>query len=259
MSSSEMIVTVLGSGTSSGVPVIGCDCRVCSSKNPKNRRLRSSCWFQVNGKSILIDTGPDLREQALQNKIHRVDAILYTHIHADHIHGIDEMRLYNAYQKQAIPAYGEEETIKHIEKHFSYIFNPSSVYPSLVPRLIAKPVSRIFDCEGIKVSMIPCHHGEKYMSYNYRIGHVAWLTDISDIPDESMDLLQDLDVLFIDGLRYEPHPTHLHLEKALDYIEKIKAKKNYLIHLSHDYDHDEMNATLPSSVELAYDGLQIKI
>lgn len=255
----NITATVLGSGTSSGVPVIGCECKICTSNHPKNRRLRSSCWVQADGKSLLIDTGPDLREQALQNKINRVDAILYTHIHADHIHGIDEMRLYNAYQKQAIPAYGEEETLRHLEKHFSYIFTPSTTYPSLIPRLVAKPVNGIFDCEGIPVTMIPCHHGDKYMSYNYRIGNVAWLTDISDIPESSLELLQDLEVLFIDGLRYDPHPTHLHLEKSLKYIDQIGSKMNYLIHLSHDYDHDEMNQNLPSHIQLAYDRLQVKI
>jgi len=136
-----MKVTVLGSGTSSGVPIVGCDCAVCHSSNPKNKRLRSSCLFQIGDKTILIDTSPDLREQALRENIRRVDAVLYTHIHADHIHGIDEMRVYNSYQQEAIPAFGDEKTMTHLTKHFAYIFRPTSVYPSLVPRLVPHAVS----------------------------------------------------------------------------------------------------------------------
>ncbi|MDO8519492.1 MAG: MBL fold metallo-hydrolase, partial [Deltaproteobacteria bacterium] len=130
-----MKITVLGSGTSSGVPVVGCDCAVCKSPNPKNKRLRSSCFFEVDGKNILIDTSPDLRAQALAHDIRRVDAVLYTHVHADHVHGIDEMRIYNAYQKAPIPVYGDQKTIDHLVKAFGYIFRPTTIYPSLIPRL----------------------------------------------------------------------------------------------------------------------------
>ncbi len=252
-----MKLTVLGSGTSSGIPIIGCPCAICNSTNPKNKRLRSSCFIEVNGKNFLIDTSPDLRQQALTHGILHVDAVLFTHIHADHIHGIDEMRIYNALQKSSIPVYGDAATLDHLAHIFKYIFAPSSIYPSLTPRLEARVVSGLFEHEGIPIQMIPCHHGEKYMTHNYRIGNMAWLTDTSDIPDSSMDLLQGLDFLFIDGLRYKPHPTHMHLEKTLDYAKKIGAKKTYLIHLAHDYDHDEFNKTLPTGMELAYDGLTV--
>ena len=252
-----MKVTVLGSGTSSGVPIVGCSCGVCTSSNPKNKRLRSSCLFEVNEKIILIDTGPDLRRQALRHNIVHVDAVLYTHIHADHTHGIDELRVYNAYQKEAIPIYGDTKTIAHLVKTFSYIFTPPKDYPSLIPKLIPTPVEGKFDVLGIPVQMIPCHHGENYWTSNYRIKNVAWLTDTSGIPNSSLDLLQGLDVLLIDGLRLKPHPTHFHLEETLKITKKIGAKKTYLIHLTHDYDHDEFNKQLPNGVELAYDGLTL--
>lgn len=252
-----MKVTILGSGTSSGVPVIGCSCPVCSSKNPKNRRLRSSCWIQVQDKSFLIDTSPDLREQALQNKIQKVDAVLYTHIHADHIHGIDELRIYNAYQDAAIPIFGEKNTMEHLQKSFSYIFRPTSSYLSLIPRLEAHVVSGKFDCLGIPVQMIPCHHGPTHMTYNYRVANFAWLTDTNKIPEESHGYLENLDILCIDGLRYQEHPTHFHLEAAIKAAQRIKAKKTILIHLAHDYDHELVNASLPKGFELAYDGMEL--
>lgn len=254
----KLKATVLGSGTSSGVPTVGCACKVCTSVNPKNNRLRSSCWFQVNGKSILIDTSPDLREQALQNGILHVDAVLYTHIHADHIHGIDEMRVYNAYQQVAIPVFGDAYTINHLQKNFSYIFSPVTRYPSLIPRLEPHIVEGKFDCVGIPVQMIPCNHGEKWFTHNYRIGDVAWLTDTNGIPESSLPYLTGLKVLFLDGLRKDPHPTHFHLEQSLETAKKIAAKQTYLIHLTHDYDHDEFNKTLPDGIRLAYDGLTVE-
>lgn len=254
-----MKITVLGSGTSSGVPIIGCSCDVCTSSNPKNKRLRSSCFFEVDGKTLLIDTSPDLRQQALTHHIKRIDAVLYTHVHADHVHGIDELRIYNAYQNSAIPVYGDPATLAHLEKIFSYIFRPSSVYVSLVPRLEGHAVEGEFDCLGVRVIPIPCQHGPKYMTTNYRIGNAAWLTDTNGVPESSLALLKNLDVLFLDGLRLTSHPTHFSLTEAIDTAQKIGAKKTYLIHLAHDYDHDQFNPTLPSGIELAYDGLIVEI
>lgn len=253
-----MHITVLGSGTSSGIPIVGCSCSVCTSKNPKNKRLRSSCLFEVNGKNILVDTSPDLRQQCLDNHITRVDAVLYTHVHADHIHGIDDMRVFNAYQQATIPVYSHTSVITHLEKCFSYIFNPSYTYPSLTPRLQGTAVEGKFEHQGVFIQMIPCHHGD-YLTYNYRIGDAAWLTDTNGIPAESLKLLEGLEVVFLDGLRIKPHPTHFHLEQSLEVAKKIGAKKTYLIHLAHDYDHDEFNKTLPAGVELAYDGLSMAL
>lgn len=254
-----MRVTVLGSGTSSGVPTIGCRCPVCSSKNPKNKRLRSSCFFEVDGKYILIDTSPDLRQQALDNNILRVDAVCYTHVHADHIHGIDELRVFNEYQKEAIPVFGNQATIDHLIHSFGYIFRPPKSYLSLIPRLIPHVVEGQFDCVGVPVQMISCNHGPAYMTMNYRIGGVAWLTDTNGIPQSSRTHLSGLQVLFIDALRKKDHPTHFNLEESLKTARDIGAKKTYLIHLTHDYDHDEFNKTLPEGVKLAYDGLTVEL
>lgn len=253
----NMKVTVLGSGTSTGVPTIGCPCAVCHSTNPRNKRLRSSCLFEVDGKNILIDTSPDLRQQALTHSITHIDAVLYTHNHADHVHGIDDLRIFNVWQKSEIPVFGDIEMLQHLQQKFPYIFKPLTDYPSLVPKLGLHPVSGRFDCLGISVQMIPCHHGPVYQTHNYRIGDVAWLTDTNGIPDASRDLLQNLKVLFIDGLRHKPHNTHFCLQETLKEIDRLKPEKAYLIHLAHDYDHDVFNPQLPQGVELAYDGLTV--
>lgn len=253
-----MKITILGSGTSSGVPVVGCDCKVCTSKNPKNNRLRSSCLVETDGKTILIDTTPDLRSQALRFGIRRVDAVLYTHTHADHVHGIDELRIYNILQNHPIPVYGHQSAIDHLTNAFAYIFRPATSYPSFIPRLTAHAVEEKFDCIGIPVQMIPCRHGP-HTTYNYRIGDFAWLTDTNGIPDSSLESLRDLKVLCLDGLRIKPHATHFSLDQALEAARRIAAEKTYLIHLTHDYDHDLFNPTLPSGVELSYDGLTIRL
>lgn len=251
-------ITVLGSGTSSGVPIVGCDCPVCTSSNPKNRRFRSSCLFEVGGKSILIDSGPDLRQQALTHNIRRIDAVLYTHDHADHVHGIDDLRPFNVMQKAPIPAFGHPTVIDRLMKKFGYVFDLERYYPSYVPQLKPMKVEGAFDCLGVPVQMIPCQHGSQ-MTYNYRIGDAAWLTDTNGIPEASEKLLENLKVLFIDGLRLKSHPTHFHLEETLKVAKKIAAKKTYLIHLTHDYDHDAFNKTLPPELELAYDGLMVSL
>lgn len=253
-----MKITVLGSGTSSGVPVVGCDCKVCTSKNPKNNRLRSSCLVETDGKTILIDTTPDLRMQALRHGIRRVDAVLYTHTHADHIHGIDELRVYNILQNQPIPVFGHRTAMDHLTNAFAYIFRPSSIYPSFIPRLMPHVVEGKFDCLGVPVQMIPCRHGP-HTTNNYRIGDFAWLTDTNGIPDTSIELLRGLKVLCLDGLRIKPHATHFNLQQALEAARLIGAQRTYLIHLTHDYDHDLFNPTLPSDVELSYDGLVITL
>lgn len=254
----QVQLTVLGSGTSSGVPVVGCECSVCTSDNPKNKRLRSSCLFQVNGRNILVDSGPDLRQQCLTHNIKRVDAVLYTHIHADHVHGIDELRLFNAWQKSSIPVYGDPGTLNYLGKTFGYIFHPKVDYPSLVPKLEPHPIKPgPFIFQDITITQIPCHHGDQWMTYNYRIGNVAWLTDTNGIPEESYGYLEGLDYLFIDGLRHKEHPTHFCLEESMKAAERIGAKQTYFIHLAHDYDHDDFDATLPAGFNLAYDGLSV--
>lgn len=250
-----MKLTVLGSGTSSGVPLIGCSCSVCLSANPKNKRWRSSCLFEVNGKKILIDSGPDLRNQALAFNLTHIDAVLYTHTHADHVHGIDDLRHFCEHHDGAMPVYGAASDLDRLKEKFEYIFNPSLAYPSLVPKLKPIPVADDFKIEDIEVQVIPCLHGAAGITTNYRIGNIAWLTDVNGISASSLEKLNGLDYLFIDGLRHKPHPTHFCLEQSIKAAKKIAAKKTYFIHLAHDYDHDEFNKTLPEGMELAYDGL----
>lgn len=251
-------LTVLGSGTSSGVPVINCSCRVCHSSNPKNKRWRSSCLIETRHKSILIDPTPDLRSQALRFKIKKIDAVFVTHTHADHILGLDELRIYNAHQKSAIPVYGYPSHLKHLSQMFSYIFKPNNDYPSLIPKFDLKPVTKDFKFSDISVKMIPCEHGDAGLVYNFRIGDVAWLTDTNGIPKSSYNKLKGLKYLFLDGLRQKKHPTHFSLQESLDAARLIDARKTYLIHLTHDYDHDRFNKTLPGKVKLAYDGLLVR-
>lgn len=256
-----MKVTVLGSGTSTGVPIIGCPCSVCHSTNPKNHRLRSSVWIEAAGKSILIDTSPDLRQQALMYNIKKIDAVLYTHEHADHVHGIDELRIFNALQEQTIPVFGTADMMTHLQSKFSYIFPPKGtpLNKRLVPQLTAYPVAGHFDCLGVDVTMIPCNHGANSMTANYRIGNFAWLTDTNGVPADSIKLLKGLEVLFLDGLRPEEHPTHFNLEQSLAMARTIAAQETYLIHLAHNYEHDDVNASLPEGIQLAYDGLAIEM
>ncbi len=239
------------------MPLVGCPCPVCHSSNPKNQRLRSSCLFEVDGKFILVDTSPDLRQQSLKFGIKRIDAVLCTHLHADHVHGIDDVRPFNVHQNITLPIFGHAGHLKKLEERFDYIFNPHNDYPSAIPKLVTRAVSGTFDFDGITIDMIPCFHGPAGMTNNYRIGAIAWLTDLNGIPEASLERLQGLEYLFIDGLRLKPHPTHLCLEESLDLARKIGAKNTYLIHLSHDYDHDVFNKTLPPGIELAYDGLSV--
>ncbi|MBF0105990.1 MAG: MBL fold metallo-hydrolase [Deltaproteobacteria bacterium] len=254
-----MKLTVLGSGTSSGVPVVGCRCGVCTSLHPKNKRWRCSCLFEVEDKKILVDMGPDLRNQALTFNINRIDAVLVTHIHADHILGIDELRIYNVYQKAAIPLFGHQTHLDYIKNMFQYIFDPQRKYPSLVPHLTLTPVEGLFHIGAIPVQMIPCAHGDAGPTYNYRVGDIAWLCDTNGIPETSFDLLKNLDTLFIDGLRSNPHPTHFTINEAISVAQRIGAKKTWFIHLTHEYDHDLFNTTLPEGFALAYDGLCIEV
>ncbi len=249
--------TILGSGTSSGVPYIGCSCPVCTSTNSKNKRLRSSCLFEVNGKNIIIDTTPDFRAQVLQCSLSRVDAVFYTHTHADHIHGIDDLRTFNFIQRESIPIYGNQETINEIVARFGYIFNPKAYSPGGKPSLVPQVFDGDFNFLGIPVQVIRLRHGRRD-NVGYRIGSVAWLTDTNGVYPEDYPKLKGLDVLFVDGLRKTPHESHFCLDDALVEAQKIKAKQTVLIHLTHDYDHDIDNAALPPGVQLAYDNLSFE-
>jgi phosphoribosyl 1,2-cyclic phosphate phosphodiesterase len=260
-----LTLTILGSGTSSGVPLIGCKCAVCRSKNPKNKRLRASAWVETQGKSILIDTGPDFREQALRAKIPGVDAVLYTHPHADHCHGIDDLRAYNFIQKGSIPLYGNAWTCEEFPVKFSYIFKHRAVpyEGGGLPTLELKQFDaqeQVIDVAGVSVIPISLEHGKKE-TVGFRFDSVAYVTDTSYIQPASLARLEGLSVLVLDCVRIEPHRTHLNLEGALEVVEKVRPQKTYLTHLGHEFDSTEAamkKMKLPHGVSFAYDGLKIR-
>ncbi|MFN7924659.1 MAG: MBL fold metallo-hydrolase [Bryobacteraceae bacterium] len=250
-------LTVLGSGTSVGVPTIGCDCDVCSSTDPRDNRLRPSVWLEFNGRSVVIDTTPDFRYQALRARISRVDSILFTHSHADHILGLDDLRPFNFRQKGPIPIYGAAEHLDIIRNCFFYIFSDKpteSSKPKIESRVLDGPA---FDLHGVECQPILLHHGSGRV-FGYRIGKLAYLTDHSEIPPESMEMLHGLDVLFLDALRHKPHPTHSTVERSLKIAEELAPARTFFTHLGHDLPHERTEQLLPPHVRLAYDGMQIE-
>lgn len=251
-------ILVLGSGTSVGVPMIGCTCKVCRSTDPRDKRLRPSVLLRLDDARILVDTSPDLRYQALRAGIERLDAVLYTHSHADHILGLDDIRPFNFMQRNNIPIFASEHTLKMIEATFSYVFEKSPSESSR-PRLETNVFdNEPFEAAGIPITPIELAHG-KGVTHGFRFGDCAYLTDHSGIPDESMQRLTGLDVLFLDALRHNPHPTHSTVEESLRIVEVLKPKRAYFTHVSHDLMHATVEARLPAHVRLAYDGLEIQI
>jgi phosphoribosyl 1,2-cyclic phosphate phosphodiesterase len=249
-------LTVLGSGTSMGVPTIGCTCAVCHSTDPHDRRTRPSALIEYAGKVVLIDTTPDFREQAIREGITRIDAVLYTHSHADHILGIDDLRPLSYHRDGKIPLYARAEAADYIRNMFRYIFDADYKFGGLA-RLELKPINSAFDLFGANVEPIPVIHGESEI-YGFRLGSAAYLTDFSEIPEESFSRLQGLDVLFLDGLRYKPHPTHSTVENSIRIADRLKAKRVFFTHICHDLPHEATNATLPPHVRLSYDGMKLE-
>jgi phosphoribosyl 1,2-cyclic phosphate phosphodiesterase len=253
-----LTITVLGSGTSVGVPTIGCLCRVCTSTDPRDKRLRPSIFLSYAGRGVLIDAGPDLRQQALRFGIDRVDAILFTHSHADHIMGLDDVRPFNFHQRSHIPIYGSTETISAILNCFAYIFEGTeteSSRPRLNPNILSGSALDLFGQEFVPV---PLKHGSGDV-LGFRFGRAAYLTDHSLIPEPSFELLRGLDVLFLDALRHKPHPTHSTVERSLKYVDRIAPNRAFFTHISHDLLHEETEQSMPDNVRLAFDGLQITI
>ncbi len=253
-----MDVTVLGSGTSVGVPTIGCGCGVCHSDDPRDQRLRPSILLESGGNTIVVDTSPDFRQQALRCGIQRVDAVLYTHGHADHILGLDDLRPFNFHQRGHIPIYASEETMAIVRRCFAYIFDEGpteSSRPRLEPRIFNGAPILI---NQLTIQPIRLHHG-KGTAYGFRLGNFAYLTDHSEIPEESMEMLHGLDHLFLDALRHKPHPTHSTVERSLEYVEKLAPKRAWFTHISHDLAHARTEEQLPAHVRLAYDGLRIHV
>jgi phosphoribosyl 1,2-cyclic phosphate phosphodiesterase len=254
------VLTILGCGTSSGVPLMFCKCAVCRSKNPKNHRTRTSAWIRIGGKSILIDTSPDFRAQAMREKIPRVDAVLFTHPHADHVHGIDELRSFNYHQKEEIPVYGNDWTCDELAVKFAYIFKPIPNAGGGVPQLALNRIdsrSQNLEIKGISVIPLALKHGSME-SLGYRLESIAYVTDCSYIPQYTLDRMKGLSVLVLDCLRIAPHGTHFNLDQALEVVEKIRPQKTFLTHMGHDFDYTKWSKKLPRGVFLAYDGLKIR-
>jgi len=263
-----MKVTVLGSGTSHGVPAIGCDCDVCRSTDPRDKRMRPSVLMQLDGsadsrfagavRSILVDTSTDLRAQALANDVRRVDAILFTHTHADHVFGIDEVRRYNHMQQSPIACFADRGTVASLKRMFAYIFEPPKQKGGGLPQLSLFDIGGAFTLGGVEGVPVPLFHGNLPI-LGFRVGAFAYLTDCNRIPDTSWPLLDGVRTVIIDALRHRPHSTHFSVTEAVAAVERIGADRAYLTHISHDLGHAATNAQLPAGVELAYDGLVLDI
>lgn len=251
-------VTILGSGTSHGVPMIGCDCPVCTSPDPRDRRSRSSILIESLGHHFLVDTTPELRMQCLAHSIRRVDAVLYTHGHADHVSGLDDLRRFNHLQGGPLTCYGDEHTLAILKRMFPYAFNHDPNYPSAKPRLVPQVLDGPVELFGTQIIPIPLFHGQLPV-LGFRVGDFAYCTDVSRIPDESMAQLRGLKVLVLDALRHRPHPTHFNLVQAVEAATQIAAEHTYFTHIAHELGHTATNAVLPAGLSMAYDGLVIEL
>jgi len=252
-------VTMLGTGTSHGVPMIGCHCATCRSTDPHDRRLRPSIYIDIPDRArVLVDTGPDLRQQALTHDITHVDAVLFTHAHADHILGLDDLRSFNQLQGSAIPCYADREAWQRIRAQFAYVFEGPLQIGGGVPQLTTNDIAGTFFIRGIKIVPVPLWHG-KLPILGFRLGNFAYLTDCNRIPDESWPLLDGVDILVLDALRDEPHETHFTLGEAVAVVQRIGPSRAYFTHMTHDLPHGKTNARLPAGVQLAYDGLVLDI
>lgn len=253
-----MIVTFLGTGTSQGVPVIGCGCPVCTSIDYRDKRLRSSVHIAVEGKSIVIDTGPDFRQQMLRSRISHIDAVLYTHEHKDHVAGMDEIRAFNFLQKKAIPLYATKRVIERLKVEFEYAFAPIK-YPGVPHVELVAIDDAIFEVEGITIIPITVMHA-KLPVKAFRIGRFTYITDANYIAPEEIEKIKGSDVVVINGLQQDKHLSHFNLKQAIEVIEEIAPKKAYITHISHRLGlHSVVQQQLPDFVHLAYDGLQINL
>ncbi|MFD2598912.1 MBL fold metallo-hydrolase [Sphingobacterium corticis] len=253
-----MIVTFLGTGTSQGVPMIGCNCYVCSSTDAKDKRLRSSILLSIDGKQIVVDTGPDFRTQMLRENVTRLDAVLMTHSHKDHIAGLDDVRAFNYLQQESIPIYGTKETHDALKREFYYAFSDYR-YPG-VPQLELEEIypTKPFNLKGSEIIPIEVLH-YRMPVLGFRMGSFAYVTDAKTISEESFALLDGVEVLVLNALQREPHISHLTLQEALHVVDRLKPKRAYFTHVSHRFGrHDEIQQELPPHVSMAYDGLQIE-
>ncbi|HXG66027.1 MAG TPA: MBL fold metallo-hydrolase [Blastocatellia bacterium] len=250
-----MKVTFLGTGTSVGVPAVGCDCETCLSDDPRDKRLRTSVLVEHGGRNFIIDASTDFRQQALRVGLRHLDAILFTHAHADHCFGLDDTRPF-MYRDGAMPCYATEITWEGLRRVYWYAFAPSP-YPG-VPRIIPHRIEGDFSLFGLHIAPLTVIHGRLPVTA-FRINDFAYVTDCNFIPDETLERLAGLDLLVIDALRLKEHPTHMHLEQSLHYIDILNPRRALLTHISHDIKHAEISAQLPEGVEIAYDGLQVDL
>lgn len=250
-----MKITFLGTGTSVGVPSVGCECSTCLSDDPRDKRLRTSVLLEHDAKNILIDASTDFRQQALRIGLKHLSAVLFTHSHADHCFGLDDARPI-MFRDGAIPVYATEITWQGLRRIYSYVFEPS-LYPG-VPRIVPHQIEGEFELFGLEVSPLTVIHGRLPVTA-FRISRFAYVTDCNEIPKETCDKLKGLDLLVIDALRFKKHPTHMSLDEALEYIARINPKKALLTHISHDIKHAETSGHLPENVDIAYDGLVIEV
>ena len=252
-------VTFLGTGTSHGVPLIGCACAVCRSSDPRDTRLRSSIFVEVPGHAhILVDTSPDLRQQALRHKLTRLDGILFTHAHADQMLGLDELRRFNALSGRPIPCYATPETWARIRRTFFYVFESGAQKGGGLPEVEAHDITGPLEIGGVRVVPVPVWHGRMPV-LGFRFGRFAYLTDCNRLDDAAWGLLEGVETLVVDALRGRSHPTHFSVDDALGVVSRIRPARAYLTHMAHDLGHVATNARLPAGVELAYDGLVLDV
>jgi len=253
-----MKITFLGTGTSMGIPMIGCNCSVCTSEDPKDKRLRTSVWIEIDNKHIVIDAGIDFRQQALRKNISRIDAVLFTHHHVDHIFGLDDLRAITILQKRPVEIYANVETLENLKRVYPYVLN-NNYCPSSVPTINHTIIDENpFMVKGVQVLPIPLFHGDLPI-FGFRLGNFAYCTDVSEVPMESYRLLKNLNILVLGALRHRPHPTHFTLSEAVTIAKKIGAVKTYLVHMSHELSHSSMVSHLSTDIQPAYDGLEIEL
>lgn len=262
MPNTDAYLTFLGTGTSVGVPVIGCICDVCKSTDPHNTRTRASLYIHTPEIDILIDSGPDLREQALRENITNIDAVLYTHSHLDHVVGFDELRAFCWGKKQPLPLYGSESCLNVLKTMFGWAFAPDNTHSGYI-KPDARPITSTFTIGDLTVTPLPVIHGtvdtHGYRFKNQQGFTFAYLPDVKSIPDETMKLLENLDLLIIDSLRESPHPTHLSLADTLAIAQALSPKQTLLTHISHEMDHASLAQQLSPNVRPAYDGLKVEL